>query len=77
LAIQLNADAILIDETLGRSEAIRLGLDVTGAVGVLIRAKRKGLIGEVKPEIERLIGEAGFWLHPTFVAEALRSVGED
>lgn len=77
LAIQLNADAILIDETLGRSEAIRLGLDVTGAVGVLIRAKRKGLIAEVKPEIDRLTGEAGFWLHPAFVAEALHSVGED
>ena len=77
LAIQLKADAILIDETLGRSEAIRLGLDVTGAVGVLIRAKRKGLIAAVKPEIEGLISEAGFWLHPTFIEEALLSVGED
>lgn len=76
LAIQLGADAVLIDETLGRAEAVRRGLDVTGVVGILIRAKRKELIPRVKPEIDRLVTEAGFWLDPKFIENTLRTIDE-
>ena len=41
LSLELGADAVLIDEGVGRKEATRLGLDVTGLVGVLIQAKRR------------------------------------
>lgn len=76
LAIQLGADAVLIDETLGRAEAVRRGLDVTGVVGILIRAKHKELIPRVKPEIDRLVTEAGFWLDPKFIENTLRTIDE-
>ena len=44
LAQELNADLLLIDERMGRQEAIRRGLTTTGVLGVLLRAGELGLI---------------------------------
>ena len=43
LAIELNAQLLLIDEHLGRTVASRLGLKFTGVLGVLLEAKNKGV----------------------------------
>lgn len=76
LALELSADVILIDEMDGRTEALGLGLTVTGLLGVLVRAKKQGLIGAIKPEIERLISDADFWVSTLIVEEALALAGE-
>ena len=44
LAIELNADLLLMDERRGVKEARRRGLEVTGTLGVLSRAGRSGLV---------------------------------
>ncbi len=44
LALEVKADLILIDERDGVSEALRLGLVVTGTLGVLDRAAEKKLL---------------------------------
>jgi predicted nucleic acid-binding protein len=44
LALELKADELLIDERLGRREAVRLGLSITGVLGILLIAKNRGLI---------------------------------
>jgi uncharacterized protein len=47
LALEIHADAVLIDETIGRAVAIELGLTPIGVLGILVRAKREGqLAGE-------------------------------
>ena len=44
LALHYNADLVLMDERDGVEEARRLGLTVTGTIGVLDRAAERGLI---------------------------------
>ena len=47
LALELQADDLLIDERLGRQEAVRLGLSIIGILGVLLIAKQRSLILKV------------------------------
>jgi uncharacterized protein len=54
LAQELEADLVIIDERLGRRHARRLGLTLTGTMGVLLKAKAAGLIPAVAPLVRRL-----------------------
>jgi predicted nucleic acid-binding protein len=62
LAREIQADVLLIDERLGRSAATRLGLTITGLVGVLIEARRSGLLPDAAEVVNALRSEAGFWI---------------
>lgn len=75
LARDLPADLLLIDEACGRKIAQRLGLRITGVVGVLIEARRRGLIPSLAAPLGRLKA-MDFWLSDQLVREALRLVGE-
>lgn len=76
LAVELKADYLLMDEQTGRAVAESYGLKVTGILGVLIQAKAMGLIVSVKPYIERLTTDAGFWVNPQLVQNILELVKE-
>ncbi|BCU10488.1 DUF3368 domain-containing protein [Microcystis aeruginosa] len=60
LALDLQADDLLIDERLGRQEALRLGLSIIGILGILLIAKQRSLIPQVQPVMDALISQAGF-----------------
>ncbi len=75
LAQEINANLVIIDERLARRHAKRLGLSLTGTLGVLLRAKERGLISAVAPLIEQLRRE-GIYLTDTVIAETLRLAGE-
>lgn len=76
LAVELNADRLLIDENLGRSIAIQYGLKIRGILGILVNAKNQGLIPAVKPLLDRLISEAGFRVSQALYDRALQESGE-
>ena len=76
LALESHADAVLMDESAGRRAAHLLGVPVIGVLGVLMQARKTGLLPAIKPVIERLEADAGFWLAPGLVTEALRKCGE-
>ena len=76
LALELHADAVLVDEAAGRRAATVLNVAFVGVAGILIRARAMRLIPAVRPLLQRLRDEAGFWLHPRFEAEVLRLAGE-
>jgi predicted nucleic acid-binding protein len=60
LDLELQADDLLMDERLGRREAGRLGLPVVGILGILLIAKQRNLIPQVKPIVDTLVQEVGF-----------------
>jgi predicted nucleic acid-binding protein len=76
LAIQIGADLLLMDERLGREIAGLFNLRVVGVIGVLIEAKHKGLIREVKPCLDQLRVLAGFYINPALFERIVREEGE-
>ncbi len=76
LAIELEADLLLIDEPKGRKIAAGYGLKYTGVIGTLIEAKSAGLIPFVKPILDDLISQAGFWVGKRLYLDVLQQVKE-
>jgi predicted nucleic acid-binding protein len=77
LALELNANLVLLDEKEGRHAAKRLGLRVLGVVGVLLEAKASGDIGAVRPFLDGLRQTAGFYLSSPVYEHALSLAGEE
>lgn len=74
LARRLQA-GLLIDEQRGRKAASKLQIRHIGTCGVLVIAKRRGLVPEIKPLLDRL-GGAGYFLSPQLVLDTLRLAEE-
>jgi predicted nucleic acid-binding protein len=75
LAISLPGSLVIIDDQLGRQIAQAHGLRFTGTLGVLIKAKRSGLVPLLRPLLGHL-QTAGMWLSPRIILETLRLAGE-
>jgi len=76
LAMEIQADIVLLDESDARKKAKELGIRHTGVLGVLKKAKDAGRITSLRAEIHRLREEAGFFVYPTLEKELLKSVNE-
>jgi predicted nucleic acid-binding protein len=76
LALQLHADLLLTDDKQARRAAAQLHLPCAGLLGIVIDAKRKGLIRHVKPLIAKLQTEGGLYLSESVKAAALMAAGE-
>lgn len=75
LASQLDARLVVIDDRLGRRHALRLGLAVTGTVGILVRATELGYVDQLLPLLDRL-RENGLYLSDRLVSWARERAGE-
>lgn len=62
LAREVSADVLLMDERRGREAAKRLGLTCTGLVGVLLEARRRGIVSDPAAVAAELRDVAGFWI---------------
>lgn len=75
LAHEMRAGLLLMDERRGRRRAAEGGLAVTGTLGILIEARKRGLIGPLRPFLDRLRA-LPFRMTPALYAETLSKVGE-
>lgn len=74
LAKSLNCP-VLIDEKRGRAIAQHLGLTVIGSLGVMLAAKRRGDIEQIKPVLDKL-KKIAYFVSPQLYDAALREAGE-
>ncbi len=76
LAKELIADLVIIDEKMGRSFAKRLGFNLTGTIGILLKAKEKKLVPSIKSLLIELSGK-GTWINPKLMDKAIKMAKED
>lgn len=71
LALEKVDVLLILDDLKGRKEAEKLGFKITGTLGILFKAKKVGIIPELKSHIEKL-KVVGFRLSPKIEEEILR-----
>lgn len=54
LALEIADNIVILDDWKARKLAERLGLTVTGTLGVITKAKNTGLIPSIKPYLEKI-----------------------
>ncbi len=75
-AAQLRAPLVLIDERRARRIATQVyGLTVRGTAGILVEAKRHGLLPMIRPLLEGMTRK-GYFLSARLIETACREAGE-
>ena len=75
LAQEIGADLLIMDDNAAKKTAKYLGLIVTGTMGVLLRAKKEGLISEVRPLLDALVND-GLYVSSAVREYVLKQAGE-
>lgn len=71
LALEIGADLILLDDSDAREKARLYGLEITGTIGVLLRAKKEGKLSSIKETLEEL-RITGFWIDDELMSRLLK-----
>jgi predicted nucleic acid-binding protein len=75
LALEINADLVILDDRAARRLAQGLGLKVIGILGILLAAKNHNLISSLRPHLDNLINY-NFHLAPDLYQKILSDAGE-
>jgi len=75
LALEIHDSLIILDDLEGRILAKQLNLQITGTIGVLVKAKLKGIIPSIKPLLNK-IKQTNFRISPLIETAALKESGE-
>ncbi len=76
LAIEIPGALLVVDDLKARREVARLGLSMTGTLGILHKAKQKGIVPRLAPLLEK-VEKSGFRISPAIIDEMLHRVGEE
>lgn len=69
------ADIVVLDDNAARKTAEFLGLNVTGTIGILVKAKQSGIIQQVKPLLNEMM-QNGFFISERLLRMILEAAGE-
>ena len=75
LAQRFPEAVLLLDDLRARRVAGRHGLRLLGTVGLLVRARKAGILSALRPAMDQLVA-VGIHLNPELVRAALAEVGE-
>lgn len=75
-ALDRSARSVVLDDLCARRTARRLGLHPIGTVGLILAAKKRGLIPSVRLELLRLRA-MGFWISDALWRESVAAAGEN
>ncbi len=71
LALEVGADLILLDDSDAREKARLYGLEITGTIGILLRAEKEGILSSIKETLEEL-KITGFWIGDELMSRLLK-----
>lgn len=75
LALEMPGTTVIVDDSLARRTAAALHIPLTGTLGVLLAAKRRGLITEIAPILDHLQA-LRFRVSPVTRTAVLKLAGE-
>lgn len=75
LAQTMDDCTILLDDARARKIAQRLSIKQLGTIGLLLRAKRRGLVKTIRPHIDGLV-ENGIYIRKELIDAVLKDAGE-
>ncbi len=76
LAYQFKDSLLVLDDRKARKIAKSLGFDVTGTLGILVKAKQSGIISRIKPFLDKL-SQTDFRISDKVIARILEIAGEN
>jgi predicted nucleic acid-binding protein len=76
LAVEHQGSLALLDESDARRVASSFGIEKTGAIGVLIRARLEGRIDSLRAELDKIRTQAGFWIEDGLYQKVVEAAGE-
>lgn len=75
LALEMPKCTLILDDFKARKIALQLGISYTGTIGVIIKAKLKGIIPSIKPYLEK-IKKTNFRISAEIELQALKEAKE-
>lgn len=72
----INADFLIIDDRLARKAASANNIKITGSLGILLSAKKKGYINTIKPCIENL-KQSNIRISDSLIQKVLQEANEN
>ena len=75
LALETSDNIVILDDWKARKVAERLGISVTGTLGVIIKAKNTGIIPSIKPYLDK-IRDTNFRISEELEQIALKEANE-
>jgi len=75
LALEIKDSTLILDDFKARKVALRLGLTITGTIGIIIKAKLNGIIPSIKPLLNS-IKSTNFRISPELELQALKQANE-
>ncbi len=75
LALEIPESLIILDDLKARKVAEKLNINFTGTLGVIIKAKLKGIITSIKPLLLKM-GQTNFRISDDIEREALKEANE-